>query len=87
MIEKTDYKMLKEHRKQSFQEFVKTAVWTQYLKPYLEGKIDRFLSIKNIDTKEVEKSYLKNIIKVDVYKDIIFKIEIEWQEDDNGERE
>ncbi len=61
--------------------FVKTATWQEDIKPYIEKQVERFSDIRFLDPKDIENSYLRHKVKVDVYKDILFKIEKEWQEE------
>jgi len=54
--------------------FLTSEFWIKYFKPNIEEEIRINSNIKRIDETDIEKSYLKTKIKVDIYSGILYKI-------------
>lgn len=52
-------------------EIMETAWYKQYFQPEMERKAASARDIKHINDKEIEKSYLKQIVRADVYSSVL----------------
>ena len=71
-------KVEQEQRAFDIEKGEKEPFWDKWLRPYIEGRIEYYKNIRHIDAKNIDTSYIKNLMRVDVYKNIIDKIE-EWK--------
>ena len=67
-------------RKFQTDRFLKSIFYRDYFKPFLEEKIKSVMSIKRIDTGDIEKSYLKQKVKLDIYEGIFKRLQ-QWSKE------
>lgn len=67
----------KKERAELTDKIVGTRWFQLYFKPYIENEVKKNESIKTLDIKDIEKSYIKQKVRYDVYSGILYKIE-EW---------
>jgi len=73
-MEKKLTKQDKIRRALEVQETINTPGWKYYILPEIEKEIKENMNIFRIDQNNIEKSYLRQKIKVEVYRGLIDKI-------------
>jgi len=67
----------KKERAKLMQIFLDSKLFVRYIKPMIEDEIKKASDIRKIDERNIEKSYYKQKIKLNVYQGILAKF-YEW---------
>jgi len=55
--------------------FLDSPFYNEYFKPDIEEEINNARDISKLDDKDIERSYLKKKVRLDVYRGILLKLE------------